>query len=184
MTEEQDSAQEDPESVASSAIERARQSVETAQDDDVREDDEGADIEVLEEDQNGEEEEAAAVINIPLAISFFVGGVGFLLVFLVGLLSGTHVLMALLWSSAAFIGLSLIGYITDAIMEFPGIAPVPVSVKVDEPEIIDVDEDLMEAAGAQDDATEEAVGAQPQLDAGADDQEDEQTEQESGTTST
>ena len=183
MTEEQDSAQEDPESVASSAIERARQSVETAQDDDVREDDEGADIEVLEEDQNGEEEEAA-VINIPLAISFFVGGVGFLLVFLVGLLSGTHVLMALLWSSAAFIGLSLIGYITDAIMEFPGIAPVPVSVKVDEPEIIDVDEDLMEAAGAQDDATEEAVGAQPQLDAGADDQEDEQTEQESGTTST
>ena len=86
-------------------------------------------VEIVEQD-NGEDVDET-VINIPLAIAFFLGGIGFLTVLLVSTASGTHLIMGLLWSSLTFVTLSVIGYLTDALIEFPGIAPTEIPSEED-----------------------------------------------------
>jgi hypothetical protein len=102
-----------------------------------------SDIEVVEEGPVEEEEgEDDAVINIPLSISFFLGGLGFLLVFVVSTISGTHVIIGLLWSSLTFVSLSIVGYLTDALIEFPGIAPMEIVSEEDDAGLItDLDDE-------------------------------------------
>lgn len=88
---------------------------------------------VAEEDKEEEEEEP--VINLPLAVAFFVGGLGFLLIFLVSLLSGSHVLMALFWGAAGFFGLAMLGYVMDMLLNLAGAAKTQVEATA-EPELV------------------------------------------------
>ena len=164
MTEERASAAgTEPESDTGSALDRASRAIETADEDRIDElgEDGDSDIEVVEESQD--EEEADAVINIPLAISFFLGGVGFLVVFAVSTISGTHVIIGLLWSSLTFVSLSIIGYLTDALIEFPGIAPVESAGEEEDAELIADLEEERAIESALDESGEEPPDSEVEI---------------------
>ena len=66
---------------------------------------------------------------------------GFLMVLLVSTASGTHLIMGLLWGSLTFVSLSVIGYLTDALIEFPGIAPTEIPSEEDADLVEDLADD-------------------------------------------
>ena len=170
------------ESGTGSTIEPAQSAMAAAEGDSLEDEREdlASDIEVVEEVQKEDE----AVINVPLAISFFLGGLGFLLVFVISSASGTHVIIALLWSSATFVSLSVVGYLTDALMEFPGIASTETSVEPEDAELMeDIDDDpAVELELAEPD--NELSDAAADVGVAAEDSDVEQGNSESGPAST
>ena len=111
--------------------------------DDSLDDDELAEgSELVEEDEEPEE----PIVNIPLAMAFVLGGVGFLLVFLLNLSRGMHILPAVGWACAAFVAVTIVGFIIDVLLtRYRTVIIQPVET-IEEPEDADGDEDKDESA--------------------------------------
>lgn len=104
-------------------------------------------VEVVEE----EEKEEEPVINLPLALAFMTGAIGFLVIFFASFLSGTHVLVALFWGAVGFFSLAVLGFLLDSVLNMLQTASVPVEVTT-EPETVEGD-------GSGDDAQADGQGA-------------------------
>ena len=120
-------------------------------DDDSASDDE--DLTEGSELEEGEEVEEP-IVNIPLAMSFLLGGFGFLLVFGINALGGMYVLPALGWASAAFVAVTIAGFIIDVLLtRYRTVIIQPIEI-IEEP-------DESDTAGSEDEPDEDSSPSTP-----------------------
>ncbi len=121
------------------------------------EEDLAAGSELLEEEEPPEE----PVVNIPLAMAFLLGGVGFLMVFGLNASRGMSVLLALGWASAFFVAVTIAGFLIDVLLtRYRTVIIQPVEI-IEEPE----DPDAEETDDQPGDPTPPATTPTPESDA-------------------
>ena len=112
-------------------------------------DEEAPETELTEEDGIPEE----PVVNIPLAMSFLLGGGGLVLVVVLKISRGMPILSALAWASSAFVAVTIVGFILDVLLPHYRTVIIQPIETIEEPEQPDAPE------GAEDELADTATSA-------------------------